>query len=54
MYEHTAGSVDMPGYDVFHAHVKQALIKDQWQITHDPLTVQFGTTNVFIDLGAES
>jgi hypothetical protein len=43
----------MPGYDLFHERVKQALINDQWQITHDPLTVQFGTTTVFIDLGAE-
>jgi hypothetical protein len=43
----------MPSHDVFHTNVKQALIKDQWRITHDPLTVQFGTTDVFIDLGAE-
>ena len=43
----------MPTRDVFHNQVKKALIKDEWVITHDPLTVQFGTTDVFIDLGAE-
>jgi predicted RNA methylase len=43
----------MPGRDIFHQHVKTALIKDAWRITHDPLTVQFGTTDLFIDLGAE-
>ena len=43
----------MPGRDIFHQQVKTALIKDAWRITHDPLTVQFGTTDLFIDLGAE-
>jgi len=43
----------MPTRDVFHNQVKRALIKDEWVITHDPLTVQFGTTDVFIDFGAE-
>jgi len=26
--------------DVFHQQVKNALIKDGWHITHDPLTIR--------------
>jgi hypothetical protein len=33
--------------------VKQALIVDGWTITNDPLIVQFGTIDLYIDLGAE-
>jgi len=43
----------MPARDIFHQHVKHALVVDGWTITDDPLTVQFGTTDVYIDLGAE-
>lgn len=43
----------MPAYDYFHEVVKTALEKDGWIITHDPLTVPFGTINLHIDLGAE-
>ena len=32
----------MPARDIFHQAVKQALIKDGWHITADPLVVQFG------------
>ena len=39
--------------DIFHEHVKEALIKDGWLITHDPLKVAFKGKNVEIDLGAE-
>lgn len=39
--------------DIFHEQVKTALIKDDWIITHDPLTVKLTKRNVFIDLGAE-
>ncbi|PIE00670.1 MAG: fatty-acid oxidation protein subunit alpha [Thiothrix nivea] len=43
----------MPVHDFFHQAVKNALIKDGWTITHDPLTVLFGNINLHIDLGAE-
>ncbi|MHB2018983.1 MAG: element excision factor XisH family protein [Candidatus Xenobia bacterium] len=39
--------------DVFHDAAKTALIKDGWNITHDPLLLAFGATNVYVDLGAE-
>jgi hypothetical protein len=39
--------------DVFHEAVKNALIKDEWEITHDPLSVKLIKRNLFIDLGAE-
>jgi len=39
--------------DIFHEHVKEALIKDGWEITHDPLPIAFKGKNVEIDLGAE-
>lgn len=32
----------MPAHDIFHNAVKEALIKDGWTITHDPLTISFG------------
>lgn len=43
----------MPAKDIFHDAVKTALIKDGWTITHDPLTLDFGFTDAYIDLGAE-
>lgn len=43
----------MPAQDYFHQVVRNALIKDGWVITHDPLTVPFGAINLHIDLGAE-
>jgi hypothetical protein len=39
--------------DKFHQAVKNALLKDQWQITHDPLSIQIGNTELFVDLGAD-
>jgi XisH protein len=39
--------------DTFHKIVKIALQKDGWQITHDPYTLQAGTLELYIDLGAE-
>ena len=39
--------------DIFHEHVKEALIKDGWRITHDPLKIAFKGKNIEIDLGAE-
>ncbi len=43
----------MPPRDIAHQTVKQALIKDGWIITDDPLFLQYETVEVFIDLGAE-
>ena len=39
--------------DKFHDAVKNALIKENWTITNDPLFLQFGGVDVYIDLGAE-
>ena len=39
--------------DLFHAVVKDALIKEGWQITHDPFPVDYGDVQMQIDLGAE-
>jgi hypothetical protein len=39
--------------DIFHEAVKQALQKEQWVITDDPLKFKFGNVNFQIDLGAE-
>jgi hypothetical protein len=43
----------MPAKDIYHDIVKNALIKDGWTITHDPLVLRWGTTDVYVDLGAE-
>ncbi len=44
----------MPQCDVYHEVVKNALIKDGWTITHDPLILPFGTCKVYVDIGAEA
>jgi len=44
----------MPAKDLYHDNVKNALIKEGWQITHDPLTIQFSETDfLYVDLAAE-
>ena len=43
----------MPAKDIYHDVVKNALIKDGWTITHDPLILRWGGTDVYVDLGAE-
>jgi hypothetical protein len=43
----------MPAKDRFHEAVRHALEKDGWTITHDPLRLDFGQSDVYIDLGAE-
>ena len=43
----------MPAKDIYHDTAKNALIQDGWTITHDPFVLRWGTTDVFIDLGAE-
>ncbi|HFA51971.1 MAG TPA: hypothetical protein ENJ95_23390 [Bacteroidetes bacterium] len=39
--------------DLFHEHVKEALEKDGWEITHDPYTLKHLEQGMEIDLGAE-
>ena len=39
--------------DIYHYNVRTALEKDGWIITDDPLTLQFGSRSVFVDLGAK-
>lgn len=43
----------MPAKDIYHDNVCNALIKDGWVITDDPLVLSLGTRSVYIDLGAE-
>ncbi len=43
----------MPAKDIYHDAVKQALNKDGWAVTHDPLHLKYGGFDFFIDLGAE-
>ena len=43
----------MPAHDTFHEAVKRGLVKDGWTITHDPYPLEFGGTDLYIDLGAE-
>ena len=39
--------------DIFHNAVKNALEKDGWTVTHDPLFLSFGGIDMYIYLGAE-
>lgn len=43
----------MSAKDVFHNNVKSALQKEGWQISHDPLYINFGGVEMYIDLGAQ-
>ena|GEM_PF-6182460 len=38
---------------MYHQVVKQALIKAEWTITHDPFPLIWARRNLAIDLGAE-
>jgi XisH protein len=44
----------MPSKDAIHLLIKQALIKDGWEITDDPYVISYGERFLFIDLGAVS
>ncbi len=39
--------------DKIHDAVKNALVKDGWTITADPLTIEYKTDKAFVDLAAE-
>lgn len=43
----------MPAKDIYHDVVKLSLVKDGWTITNDPLLLQYGAKDLFVDLGAE-
>ena len=44
----------MPKKDIYHDIVKEALIKDGWNVTHDPLTLLSKKEGgLQTDLGAE-
>ncbi len=42
----------MPSKDIYHDVVCNALIKEGWTITHDPLFLR-GKKDMYVDLGAE-
>ena len=39
--------------DSIHDAVKEALVKDGWEITDDPYVIAYGERFLFVDLGAE-
>jgi hypothetical protein len=43
----------MPARDRYHDAVKNALVKDGWTITDDPLHLVWGKKDLYADLGAE-
>lgn len=43
----------MPAKDIFHEAVRKGLEKEAWIITDDPLKLQVGGVEMYIDLGAE-
>ena len=45
--------ITMAARDLFHDEVVNALQRDGWTITHDPLTLPWGRSSMQIDLGAE-
>lgn len=46
-------SLNMPAKDIYHDAVKNALIKDNWIITNDPLHLKWGLKDMYVDLGAQ-
>jgi hypothetical protein len=43
----------MPARDHLHDHARNALVRDGWTITHDPLRLRWRRKDVYVDLGAE-
>lgn len=43
----------MSAKDLIHDAIRNALVKDGWIVTHDPLTLEYEGERIFIDLGAE-
>ena len=38
----------MPAKDLYHDIVKKALVKDGWNITHNPLHLRWGTKDLYV------
>lgn len=43
----------MPRKDIYHDHVRRALEKDGWTITHDPMRFRWKGRTIWPDLGVE-
>jgi hypothetical protein len=43
----------VPAKNIYHNAVVQALVADGWTITDDPLRLEYGDRNMYVDLGAE-
>ena len=43
----------MPARDIYHHQAKNALGKDGWTITDDPLRLRYRSVDTYVDLGAE-
>ena len=43
----------MSARDKYHNQVRNALIKDGWTITDDPLRLEWGRKDAYVDLGTE-
>ena len=43
----------MAAKDIFHEAVRKGLEKEGWVITDDPLKLQVGGVEMYVDLGAE-
>jgi hypothetical protein len=43
----------MPALDRYHSQVRNALIKNGWTITDDPLNLEIDERQLYIDFGAE-
>lgn len=44
----------MPARDAIHETVKEAVIKDGWEVTDDPYVISYGDRFLFVDLGASN
>jgi hypothetical protein len=40
----------MPARDIYHATVKEALLKDGWNVTDNPFKLRMGSRDLFVDL----
>ncbi|MEH2319587.1 element excision factor XisH family protein [Nostoc sp.] len=43
----------MPVRDRYHENLKNALIKDGWNVTNDPFHLKWGKKDLYVDLAAE-
>jgi hypothetical protein len=43
----------MPALDIYHNTVKNALLKDEWTIIHDPFHLKWGKKDMYVDFGAK-